>query len=386
MYFRTEAAIDLDAAEHNFNVTRAKLPENVKLLCVIKADAYGHGAVPLAKLFEGRADFYGVACIEEAIELKKAGIKTPVLILGAVPKEFYSDIVKYDIRVPIFNLQDAKALSAEAVKQSKTAPFHFCVDTGMSRIGFQVNKESADTCLEITKLPNIEAEGLFSHFATADEKDLSKAIAQRDKFKEFIKLLEERGINIPIKHINNSAGIMNFDEYFDMCRMGIILYGLYPSHEVDENLLKIKPVMEWLAHITHIKELEPGREISYGGTYKTGETRRIATIPVGYADGYPRCLSNKGKVLINGEFAPITGRVCMDQFMVDITGIDAKVGDTVVLVGKSGSKELSMEEVSESAYSFNYELPCRVARRVPRTYYRDGKFLFSTNYMYSSED
>ena len=342
--------------------------------------------MPLAKLFEGRADFYGVACIEEAIELKKAGIKTPVLILGAVPKEFYSDIVKYDIRVPIFNLEDAKALSAEAVKQSKTAPFHFCVDTGMSRIGFQVNKESADACLEITKLPNIEAEGLFSHFATADEKDLSKAIAQRDKFKEFIKLLEERGINIPIKHINNSAGIMNFDEYFDMCRMGIILYGLYPSHEVDENLLKIKPVMEWRAHITHIKELEPGREISYGGTYKTGETRRIATIPVGYADGYPRCLSNKGKVLINGEFAPITGRVCMDQFMVDITGIDAKVGDTVVLVGKSGSKELSMEEVSESAYSFNYELPCRVARRVPRTYYRDGKFLFSTNYMYSSED
>lgn len=386
MYFRTEAAIDLDAAEHNFNVTKAKLPENVKLLCVIKADAYGHGAVPLAKLFEGRADFYGVACIEEAIELKKAGIKTPVLILGAVPKEFYSDIVKYDIRVPIFNLEDAKALSAEAVKQSKTAPFHFCVDTGMSRIGFQVNKESADACLEITKLPNIEAEGLFSHFATADEKDLSKAIAQRDKFKEFIKLLEERGINIPIKHINNSAGIMNFDEYFDMCRMGIILYGLYPSHEVDENLLKIKPVMEWRAHITHIKELEPGREISYGGTYKTGETRRIATIPVGYADGYPRCLSNKGKVLINGEFAPITGRVCMDQFMVDITGIDAKVGDTVVLVGKSGSKELSMEEVSENAYSFNYELPCRVARRVPRTYYRDGKFLFSTNYMYSSED
>lgn len=386
MYFRTEAAIDLDAAEHNFNVTRAKLPENVKLLCVIKADAYGHGAVPLAKLFEGRADFYGVACIEEAIELKKAGIKTPVLILGAVPKEFYSDIVKYDIRVPIFNLEDAKALSAEAIRQSKTAPFHFCVDTGMSRIGFQVNKESADACLEITKLPNIEAEGLFSHFATADEKDLSKAIAQRDKFKEFIKLLEERGINIPIKHINNSAGIMNFDEYFDMCRMGIILYGLYPSHEVDENLLKIKPVMEWRAHITHIKELEPGREISYGGTYKTGETRRIATIPVGYADGYPRCLSNKGKVLINGEFAPITGRVCMDQFMVDITGIDAKVGDTVVLVGKSGSKELSMEEVSESAYSFNYELPCRVARRVPRTYYRDGKFLFSTNYMYSSED
>ena len=382
MFFRTEAAIDLDAAEHNFNVTRAKLPQNVKLLCVIKADAYGHGAVPLARLFEGRADFYGVACIEEAVELKKAGIKTPILILGAVPRDFFEDIVKYEIRIPVFHYEDAKALSDESVKQGKNTPFHFCVDTGMSRIGFQVNENDADICKEITKLPGITAEGLFSHFATADEKDLSKAIAQRDKFKEFIKMLEERGINIPIKHINNSAGIMNFDEYFDMCRMGIILYGLYPSAEVDKNLLDIRPVMQWRTHISHIKELEPGREISYGGTYKTNETRRIATIPVGYADGYPRCLSNRGKVLINGKFAPITGRVCMDQFMADITGINAEIGDTVVLIGKSGENELSMEEVSESAYSFNYELPCRIARRVPRTYYRNGKFIFSRNYMY----
>lgn len=382
MFFRTEAAIDLDAAEHNFNVTRAKLPQNVKLLCVIKADAYGHGAVPLARLFDGRADFYGVACIEEAVELKKAGIKTPILILGAVPRDFFEDIVKYEIRIPVFHYEDAKALSDESVKQGKNTPFHFCVDTGMSRIGFQVNENDADICKEITKLPGITAEGLFSHFATADEKDLSKAIAQRDKFKEFIKMLEERGINIPIKHINNSAGIMNFDEYFDMCRMGIILYGLYPSAEVDKNLLDIRPVMQWRTHISHIKELEPGREISYGGTYKTNETRRIATIPVGYADGYPRCLSNRGKVLINGKFAPITGRVCMDQFMADITGINAEIGDTVVLIGKSGENELSMEEVSESAYSFNYELPCRIARRVPRTYYRNGKFIFSRNYMY----
>lgn len=382
MFFRTEAAIDLDAAEHNFNVTRAKLPQNVKLLCVIKADAYGHGAVPLARLFEGRADFYGVACIEEAVELKKAGIKTPILILGAVPRDFFEDIVKYEIRIPVFHYEDAKALSDESVKQGKNTPFHFCVDTGMSRIGFQVSENDADICKEITKLPGITAEGLFSHFATADEKDLSKAIAQRDKFKEFIKMLEERGINIPIKHINNSAGIMNFDEYFDMCRMGIILYGLYPSAEVDKNLLDIRPVMQWRTHISHIKELEPGREISYGGTYKTNETRRIATIPVGYADGYPRCLSNRGKVLINGKFAPITGRVCMDQFMADITGINAEIGDTVVLIGKSGENELSMEEVSESAYSFNYELPCRIARRVPRTYYRNGKFIFSRNYMY----
>ncbi len=382
MFFRTEAAIDLDAAEHNFNATRAKLPQNVKLLCVIKADAYGHGAVEFARLFEGRADFYGVACIEEAIELINAGIKTPLLILGAVARPYFEDIVKYGIRIPIFSREDAKALSDEAQKQGKRVPFHICADTGMSRIGFQVNEESADICRDIAGLPGIYAEGLFSHFATADEADLSKAVAQREKFKAFIKMLEARGLHIPIKHINNSAGIMNFDEYFDMCRMGIILYGLYPSHEVDKSLLQIKPVMEWRTHISHIKELEAGREISYGGTYKTDEPRRIATLPVGYADGYPRCLSNKGRVLINGNFAPITGRVCMDQFMVDVTGIEAHVGDTVTLIGKNGGKELTMEEVSEAAHSFNYELPCRIARRVPRTYYRAGKLIGSANYMY----
>lgn len=382
MFFRTEAAIDLDALDYNFDNTRKKLPDSVKLLCVIKADAYGHGAVAFAKHLDDKCDFFGVACIEEAIELKKAGIKTPLLILGTVAHYNFDQVVENDIRIPIYSFDAAKALSDEAVKQNKTVKFHFCVDTGMSRIGFQVNEESADLCKKITELPNIYAEGLFSHFATADEKDLSKAINQREQFKKFISYLEERNIDIPIKHINNSAGIMNFDEYFDMCRMGIITYGLYPSDEVDKSLLDIRPVMQWKTHISHIKTLENGREISYGGTYTVDGEKKIATIPVGYADGYPRCLSNKGKVLINGQFAPITGRVCMDQFMVDITGIEAKEGDTVVLVGKSGENELSMEEVSEAAYSFNYELPCRITRRVPRTYYQNGELIFSTNYMY----
>lgn len=382
MFFRTEAEIDLDALDYNFDNTRKKLPNSVKLLCVIKADAYGHGAVAFAKHLDDKCDFFGVACIEEAIELKKAGIKTPLLILGTVAHYNFDQVVENDIRIPIYSFDAAKALSDEAVKQNKTVKFHFCVDTGMSRIGFQVNEESADICKKITELPNIFAEGLFSHFATADEKDLSKTINQREQFKKFISYLEERNIDIPIKHINNSAGIMNFDKYFDMCRMGIITYGLYPSDEVDKSLLDIRPVMQWKTHISHIKTLENGREISYGGTYTVVGEKKIATIPVGYADGYPRCLSNKGKVLINGQFAPITGRVCMDQFMVDITGIEAKEGDTVVLVGKSGENELSMEEVSEAAYSFNYELPCRIARRVPRTYYQNGKLIFSTNYMY----
>lgn len=383
MYFRTQAKIDLDAVEYNYNNTRAKLPQGCKLLGVIKADAYGHGAVELARFLENKCDFFGVACIEEAVELKKAGIKTPILILGYVAPAFYDLVVKYDIRIPVFLYDTAKALSDEAVKQGKTVPFHFCIDTGMSRIGFQVNKESADVCKQICTLPNIEAEGLFSHFATADETDLTKALAQREKYKTFVEMLENREIQIPIKHLNNSAGIMNFDEYFDMCRMGIILYGLYPSEEVDKSLLDIKPVMSWLTHISHIKTLEAGREVSYGGTFKTIEPRVIATIPVGYADGYPRCLSNKGRVIINGQYAPIVGRVCMDQFMVDVTDVDgAELDSIVTLVGKDGDAELSMEEVSNAAYSFNYELPCRVARRVPRTYYKDGKFIKATNYMY----
>lgn len=383
MYFRTQARIDLDAVEYNCSNVRAKLPDDCKLLGVIKADAYGHGAVELAHLLDEKCDFFGVACIEEAVELKKAGVKAPVLILGYVDSNVYDLVVKYDVRIPIFSMESAVALSDEAVRQGKTVPFHFCIDTGMSRIGFQVNEQSADMCKEITLLPNIEAEGLFSHFATADEADLTKAKAQREKYKAFVKMLEDRGVNIPVKHLNNSAGIMNFDEYFDMCRMGIILYGLYPSEEVDKSLLDIKPVMSWLTHITHIKTLEPGREISYGGTYKTTEPRVIATIPVGYADGYPRCLSNKGRVIINGQYANIVGRVCMDQFMVDVTDVKGvNLNSTVTLVGSDGDACLSMEEVSNSAHSFNYELPCRVARRVPRVYYKNGEIVKVVNYLY----
>ncbi len=370
---RTYAAINLDNIEYNYNSVRNKLPDDVKVLCVIKADAYGHGAAEIGKFLDGRADFFGVACTEEAVELKLAGVKAPVLILGRVFPWDYEQIVKYDIRIPVFNIDDARALSAEAVRQGKTVPFHFCIDTGMSRIGFQVTPESADICKEITALPGIYAEGLFSHFATADAADLTRAKAQRERYREFVRLLEERDIQIPVKHLNNSAGIMNFDEYFDMCRMGIILYGLYPSDEVDPALLSIKPVMEWKTYISHVKTLEPGREISYGGTFKTEADTKIATIPVGYADGYPRCLSNLGRVIINGKYAPITGRVCMDQFMVNVTGIDCKPGDEVTLVGRQGDAVLTMEEVSNAAHSFNYELPCRVNKRVPRVYFRDGE-------------
>jgi len=382
MYQRTYAKIDLDAIEYNIDNVLEKLGDKSKLLAVIKADAYGHGAVEVGKLLEGKCDFFGVACVEEAVELIKAGIKTPVLVLGYVSAEFYDVVVRYSIRIPVFSYDSAKALSEESLRQRKTTPFHFCIDTGMSRIGFQTTEESADICKKITQLPNIEAEGIFSHFATADESDLTKAKAQRERFKNFISMLSKRDVEIPIKHLNNSAGIMVFDEYFDMVRAGIITYGLYPSEEVDKSLLDIRPAMEWKTHISHIKTLEKGREISYGGTYTVEKPSVIATIPVGYADGYPRCLSNKGRVIVKGQYANIVGRVCMDQFMIDATDIpDVSLDDEVTLVGKDGAAVLSMEEVSNLAHSFNYELPCRVARRVPRVYIKKGEMVKTVNYI-----
>lgn len=381
MYYRTYLKIDLDAIEYNIDNVLRKLAGKAKLLAVIKADAYGNGAVEVGKFLESKCDFFGVACVEEAMELINAGIKTPILVLGGVSPQQYDVIVENDIRIPIFSYEAAQALSDEAVRQNKNIPFHFCLDTGMSRIGFQVNSESADVCKKITELPNITAEGLFSHFATADEENLEKTLAQKKHFSDFVKMLAERGIDIPIKHISNSAGIMVLDDTFDMVRSGIITYGLYPSAEVDKSLMDIKPSMEWKTHISHIKTLEAGREISYGGTYVTDKETVVATIPVGYADGYPRCLSNIGRVIVNGKYAPILGRVCMDQFMVDITGIpDVKEENEVTLVGCDGELTLTMEEVSEMAHSFNYELPCRISRRVPRVYTRNGEVVKTVNY------
>lgn len=381
MYHRTYLKIDLDAIEYNIDNVLRKLAGKAKLLAVIKADAYGNGAVEVGKFLESKCDFFGVACVEEAMELINAGIKIPILVLGGVSPQQYDVIVENDIRIPIFSYEAAQALSDEAVRQNKNIPFHFCLDTGMSRIGFQVNSESADVCKKITELPNITAEGLFSHFATADEENLEKTLAQKKRFTDFVKLLSERGIAIPIKHISNSAGIMVLDDIFDMVRSGIITYGLYPSAEVDKSLMDIKPSMEWKTHISHIKTLEAGREISYGGTYVTDKETVVATIPVGYADGYPRCLSNIGRVIVNGRYAPILGRVCMDQFMVDITDIpDVTEENEVTLVGYDGELALTMEEVSEMAHSFNYELPCRISRRVPRVYTHNGEVVKTVNY------
>ncbi len=382
MYHRTYVKINLNNVDYNINNVKNKIGSGTKLLVVVKADAYGHGAVEISRFLENKCDFFGVACVDEAMELVDAGIKKPILVLGYVSPSEYNAVVKHSIRIPIFSYDNAAALSLEAQRQKKEIPFHFCVDTGMSRIGFQANDQSADLCKKITLLPNIKAEGLFSHFATADEKDLTKTLKQRRLFKAFINMLNERGVSISVKHINNSAGIMMLDEYFDMVRCGIVSYGMYPSDEVDKSRLKLMPAMEWKTHISFIKELEKGREISYGGTYVTTKRTVVATVPVGYADGYPRCLSNIGKVIVKGKYANIIGRVCMDQFMIDITDIDdVSVEDEVTLVGAQGDAALSMEEVSGMAHSFNYELPCKIARRVPRVYYKNNNEVKTNNYI-----
>lgn len=379
-YFRSAVEVDLDIIRENFAAIKKKVGKGTKVLAVIKADAYGHGAVEVARELEHDCDFFGVADIDEAMQLRIAGFATPILILGRTDP-YYSDvIIKYDIRTTVSCMSDALALSKEGQRQQKKAKIHIAVDTGMSRIGFQYDE--INEIAEISKLPFIEIEGIFSHFATADEINLDRATKQKELFDAVLCELHEKGVDIPIRHMSNSAGIINFDEKYDMVRAGIVLYGLYPSHDIDEGLLHVKPAMRWVAKISHVKTLPKGREISYGGTFVTEKETVVATVPVGYADGYPRCLSNIGEVLVSGKRVPIIGRICMDQFMIDVTDIPGvTLGSEVTLVGTDDDECLSMEEVSEKAYSFNYELPCRISRRVPRIYYKQGKEVVSLHYL-----
>ncbi len=376
----TRVKIDLDAISRNFDAVCRKA--GCRVMAVVKADAYGHGAIPVAKLLEDRAAFFGVSSMLEAMELRQAGLNTPILILGHTRSEAFPQAVVQGIRPTIFHYEDALALSQAAVEAGVTAPFHFAVDTGMSRIGFQATQEDADICARIAALPGLFPEGLFSHFATADCADLSRSHKQAELFDRFDEMLKERGVNIPIRHLDNSAGLMNFPCQYEMVRSGIVTYGMYPSDEVDPSLVTLEPALQLLSRITHIKVLEPGREISYGGTYVTTSPTRVATIPVGYADGYRRSLSGRFYVLIRGKRAPILGRICMDQMMVDVTDIpEAQLNDRVVLVGKYDDQQITMEEISAAADSFNYEFVCGISRRVPRIYVQGGKTVHSVHYL-----
>ena len=376
----TYVTVDLDIIEKNIDAVSRKA--GVPVMAVIKADAYGHGSVPVAKLLEDKCAFFGVSSISEALELRQAGIETPILILGHTPSAAFAQAIEHDIRPAIFSLDGAKALSYEAQKLGRSARFHFAVDTGMSRIGFPLCEASADACAEAVRLPGIFAEGLFSHFATADCADLSRAQAQARRFDAFVAMLRQRGVTIPICHMNTSAGLMNFTNSYDMVRSGIVTYGLYPSSEVDPGLLDISPAMTWRSRITHVQDLPAGREIGYGGTYVTSGPTKVATIPVGYADGYRWSLSGKFHVLIKGQKAPILGRICMDQMMVDVTHIpDVAIGNSVVLIGQQEDASITAEEIAAAAGSFNYEFLCGISRRVPRYYVRGGRTVQTIHYL-----
>ena len=380
----TYVEINLDAIAGNIASVREKT--GVPVMGIIKADAYGHGAVPVAKVLEKLCDFFGVSSMAEALELRHDGISNPILVLGHTPASAYPQAINLGIRPAIFHYEDALELSRAAVEMGMEAPFHFAIDTGMSRIGFQITQENADLCAKIARLPGLKAEGLFSHFATADCADLTRAKKQAEMFDTFDRWLKARGLSIPIRHLNNSAGLMNFESHYDMVRSGIITYGLYPSDEVSPDLLPLMPAMSFHSRVSHVKTLPAGREISYGGTFVTPADTVVATIPVGYADGYRRSLSNGFYVLINGRKAPILGRVCMDQLMVDVTGIpEVSVGTSVTLIGRDGEETITMEQIAAAAGSFNYEFTCGISRRVPRYYYQGGRRIKEVHYLLDDE-
>ncbi|MCR5735953.1 MAG: alanine racemase [Lachnospiraceae bacterium] len=371
---RIYAEISLDAVSENMDNMHRMLDDNTKMIAVIKANGYGHGALRIAECLE-KKDYvfgYATATAEEAFYLRDNGIKKDILILGYTFPENYEQMIKEDIRPSVFKLESARQLNEAAGKLDKKARIHIKIDTGMSRIGFFPDDDSLSEIRKISELEYIEIEGIFTHFARADEKDKQNALGQLKLFKDFADRCDEAGIKIRYRHASNSAGILELKEAnLDIVRAGITVYGLWPSEEMDKNRIELKPAMQLKSSIVYIKTLPAGVPVSYGGTFVTDKPTRVATIPVGYADGYPRSLSNKGYVLINGKRARILGRVCMDQMMVDVTDIpDAKEYDEAVLLGKQGDAVITAEELGELSGRFNYELVCDISERVPRVYDR----------------
>ena len=382
-YSRVYATVNLDAVASNMRSMRDNLPASTLIMGSVKADGYGHGSVPVAKTIEPYVFGYAVATIDEGIILRRHGINKTILILGVTHESRYEDLLRYDIRTAMFQYEKAKKLSDLALKQGKKAVVHLALDTGMSRIGMKADREHAKEAAAIAALEGIEVEGLFTHFARADETDKSAYEEQYCRYKEFLGYLKELGVKIPIRHCSNSAGIVESLEsnHMDMVRAGIAIYGMYPSDEVDHNSVKLTPAMEIKSCITYIKEIEAGTAVSYGGTFVADHTMKVATIPVGYGDGYVRSLSGKGDVLIHGKRAAILGRICMDQFMVDVTDIpDVQEDDEVTLLGSDGAECITMEELAEKSGGFHYEMICDIGKRIPRVYLKDGKVVGTKDY------
>ena len=372
---RTWVEVDLDALEGNLQKVKKSLPQNTKILAVVKANAYGHGAVRVSSFLENSVDYLAVAATDEALEIRKSGVKCPILILGHIPYGDYDNIVKYDITPTISDYTEAQLLSEAAVKKGVAAKFHIAVDTGMSRIGFSTSDSSVDEIKRITQLPNIELEGVFSHFAAADMADKTYTNMQIKAFDDFLWRLNNAGVCVEISHFYNSAAIADLEGGYDMVRQGIILYGLKPSNEVKyKNIETPKPVMSMRTRVVQVKTLPEGVCVSYGCTYKTSAPTKVATLCAGYADGVPRVLSNNGYVLVKGRRAPIIGRVCMDQFMVDVTDIpDVNNGDIATIFGGDGDEYISVDDIADKIGTIGYELICNINSRVVRVYMRNGE-------------
>lgn len=389
-YQRVYAKVNLDAVRENIEHMKANIAPETKIMGVIKTDGYGHGAVPIARELEPVNYMFGfaVATAEEAFILRKAGIRKPILILGFTFPYSYKQLIEQEIRITVFRRDTLAALS-EAVREladegrDVKARVHIKVDTGMSRIGVRPDEEGLSFVREALWTEGVEVEGIFTHFARADEMNKDATYRQLALFQEFISRVEkETGYHVPVKHCSNSAGIIELPEAnMDVVRAGITLYGLWPSEEVRKDIVALKPALSLYSHIVYVKEIEPGTAVSYGGTFTADKKMRIATIPVGYGDGYPRGLSGRGYVLIHGKKAPVLGRVCMDQFMVDVSHIgEVSEGDLVTMIGKDGNEEITMEQLGNLSGRFNYELACDLGKRIPRVYEKGGKVLCTKDY------
>lgn len=375
----TWAEINLDNFKHNLTEIKKVTCSTAKLCAIVKADGYGHGAVEVAReALACGVSYLGVAFLDEAVELRENGITSPILILGFTPENQFDKILEYNITQTVYNINSAVILSECALKRNKKAKVHIKIDTGMSRIGFCPDTLTTAEFKKLFLLKGLEVEGIFTHFARADERDKSCTNGQFQIFTEVVNTIEEDNYKIPIKHAANSAGILQYPEtHLDMVRPGIILYGLYPSDEVARSLISLKPVMSLKTRVSNVKVLPKGRAISYGGTFITQRQSIIATLPVGYADGFSRLLSSKAQVLIKGQRAPVVGRICMDQCMVDITDVQESVsiGDEVILIGDDGNHRISAEEIAKLMGTINYEVVCGISKRVPRVYISGGKIL-----------
>lgn len=371
----TWAEIDFDAILNNFELLSSFVGGETKKLAVIKADAYGHGAVQIAKLLDERIDYFGVARADEGVELREFGIKSNILILGHTAPAYFSTLIKHSLVPTIYNVHEAEALSCAACDAGVSVSVHVAVDTGMSRLGFATDDESINEICSVCSLENIEVSGIFSHLANADDlSDNTFTEKQVGLFKSVICRLEAKGINIPIKHLYNSAGLCSLDDDFDMVRMGICLYGHLPDVIFNvENIDRLSPVMSLRSEVIHVHEVEKGTSIGYNCTFVADKKMKIATVSAGYADGYPRAMSGRAEVIICGKKAKIVGRVCMDQFMCDVSHIEnVEIGSVVTLFGKDGESEISASELACLAGTNTYEILCGISKRVPRVYYKGG--------------